>query len=65
MQQIRNNINRAKHGYKATVQGSHDSRIDENGVKTKKLRLKHGSRGLFIKDLKLKGLWTKKLRAKI
>jgi hypothetical protein len=32
------------------------ARIDENRVKTKKLRLKYGSRGLFVKDLKLKGL---------
>jgi hypothetical protein len=39
-------------------------RIDENGVKTEKLWLKHDSRGLFIEDLKLQGLWTKKLRAK-
>jgi hypothetical protein len=31
-------------------------RIDKNGVKTEKLWLKHGSRSLFIKDLKLKGL---------
>jgi hypothetical protein len=38
-------------------------RIDENGVKTEKLGLKHDSRGLFVKDLKLEGLWTKKLRA--
>ena len=27
--------------------------------------LKHGFRGLFIKDLNLKGLWVKKLRAKM
>ena len=39
------------------------ARIDENGVKTKKLWLKQGSRGLFAKDLKEKGLWVKKLRA--
>jgi hypothetical protein len=39
-------------------------RIDENGVKTKKLWLKHYSRGSFVKDLKLEGLGTKKLRAK-
>jgi hypothetical protein len=25
--------------------------IDENGVKTEKLWLKHGSRGPFVKDL--------------
>jgi hypothetical protein len=40
------------------------SRIDENGVKTEKLWLKHDSRGLFVKDLNLEGLWTKKLRAR-
>jgi hypothetical protein len=39
-------------------------RIDENGVKTEKLWLKHDSRGLFVKDLNLEGLWTKKPRAK-
>jgi hypothetical protein len=32
------------------------ARIDENGVKTKKLWLKQGSRGLFVKVLKEKGL---------
>jgi hypothetical protein len=32
------------------------ARIDENGVKTEKLGLKHDSRGLFVKDLKLEGL---------
>jgi hypothetical protein len=32
------------------------ARIDENGVKMEKLCLKHGFRGLFVKDLKLKGL---------
>jgi hypothetical protein len=32
------------------------ARINENGVKTEKLWLKHGSRGLFVKDLKIKGL---------
>jgi hypothetical protein len=32
------------------------ARIDENGVKTKKLWLKHDSRGLFVEDLKLEGL---------
>jgi hypothetical protein len=37
-------------------------RIDENGVKTKKLWLKYDSRGLFIENLKLKGLWKKKTR---
>jgi hypothetical protein len=31
-------------------------RIDENGVKTKKLGLKHDPRGLCVEDLKLKGL---------
>jgi hypothetical protein len=41
------------------------TRIDENGVKTEKLWLKHGSRGSFVKELKLKGLRTKKPRAKI
>jgi hypothetical protein len=32
------------------------ARIDENGVKMEKLGLKHDSRGLFVEDLKLKGL---------
>jgi len=31
----------------------------------KKLWLKQGFRGFFIKDLKAKGLWVKKLRAKM
>jgi hypothetical protein len=31
-------------------------RIDENRVKTDKLWLKHDSRGLFVKYLKLEGL---------
>jgi hypothetical protein len=39
-------------------------RIDENKVKTEKLWLKHDSRGLFVKDLNLEGLWTNKSRAK-
>jgi hypothetical protein len=39
------------------------TRIDENGVKMKKLWLKHDSRGLFVEDLKLEGLWAKKPRA--
>jgi hypothetical protein len=38
--------------------------IDENGVKTEKLWLKHDSKGLFVGDLKLEGLWTKKPRAR-
>jgi hypothetical protein len=29
------------------------ARIDENGVKTEKLGLKHDSRGLFVNDLNL------------
>jgi hypothetical protein len=32
------------------------ARIDENGVIAEKLWLKHDSRGLFVKDLKLEGL---------
>jgi hypothetical protein len=32
------------------------ARIDENGVKTGNLCLKYDSRGLFLEDLKLKGL---------
>jgi hypothetical protein len=31
-------------------------RIDENGVKMEKLWLKHDSKDLFLKDLKLEGL---------
>jgi hypothetical protein len=31
-------------------------RIDENGVKTEKLRLNHDSRSLFVEVLKLEGL---------
>jgi hypothetical protein len=33
-------------------------------LNTEKLWLKGDSRGLFVEDLKLKGLWTKKPRAK-
>jgi hypothetical protein len=40
------------------------ARIDENGVKTEKLWLKHDFRGLFVKNLKLEGLWAKKPRAR-
>ena len=40
------------------------ARIDENGAKTKKLWLKHGSRGLFVNVLKEQGLWVKKLGTK-
>ena len=40
------------------------ARIDENGAKTKKLWLKHGSRSLFVKVLKEQGFWVKKPRAK-
>jgi hypothetical protein len=36
--------------------GRVSTRIDENGVKTEKLWLKHDSRGLFIEDLKLEAL---------
>jgi hypothetical protein len=32
------------------------ARIDENGVRTEKLGLKQAFRGLFVEDLKLKGL---------
>jgi hypothetical protein len=32
------------------------ARIDENGVKMEKLGLKHDSRGLFVKGLKVEGL---------
>jgi hypothetical protein len=32
------------------------ARINDNGVKTEKLWIKDGSRGLFLKDLKLKEL---------
>jgi hypothetical protein len=39
--------------------------IDENGVKTEKLWPKHDSRGLFVGDLKLEGLWTKKSSVRI
>jgi hypothetical protein len=38
--------------------------INENGVKTEKLWLKHDFRGLFVKDLKVEGLGTKKPRVK-
>jgi hypothetical protein len=31
-------------------------RIVENGVKTEELGLKHDARGLFVEDLKRKGL---------
>jgi hypothetical protein len=36
------------------------ARIDENRVKTEKLWIKYDSRGLFVEDLKLEELWTKK-----
>jgi hypothetical protein len=39
-------------------------RINESGVKTEKLWLKYDSRGLFVEDLKLEGLWAKKLRTR-
>ena len=39
-------------------------RIDENGVKMKKLWLKQGFRGLFVRVLKEQGLWVKKPGAK-
>jgi hypothetical protein len=45
-------------------QGSREHKIDENGVQTEKLSLKHDSKGLFVEDLKLEGLWTKKPRAR-
>ena len=38
------------------------ARIDENGAKTEKLWLKHGSMGLFVKVLKEQGLWVKKTK---
>jgi hypothetical protein len=41
------------------------ARIGEIGVKTKKLGLKHGSRGLFVIVLNLKGLCQKKLGARL
>jgi hypothetical protein len=40
------------------------ARINENGVLTEELWLKHGSRGLFIKDLKLKGSEQRNRRLK-
>jgi hypothetical protein len=40
------------------------ARIVENEVKTEKLWLKHDSRGLFVEDFKLEGLWTKKSGAR-
>jgi hypothetical protein len=33
-----------------------NARIDKNGVKIEKLWLKYDSSGLFVKDLKIKGL---------
>ena len=36
------------------------ARFDENGAKTKKLWLKHGSRDLFAIDLNFQGLALKK-----
>jgi hypothetical protein len=41
------------------------ARIDEIGVKTEKLGLNQGSRGLSAKDLDLKGSKTKKPGAKM
>jgi hypothetical protein len=40
------------------------ARIDEIGVKTEKLGLKQGSRGLTAKDLDLKGPQTKQTGAR-
>ena len=40
------------------------ARIDENGAKTKKLWLKHGSRDLFAIDLNFQGLALKKAGTK-
>jgi hypothetical protein len=40
------------------------AKIDEIGIKTEKLGLKQGSRGLSAKDLDLKGPKTKKLGAR-
>ena len=40
------------------------ARIDENGAKTKKLWLKQGFRGLFVKKQSFQGLDLKKLGAK-
>ena len=40
------------------------ARIDENGVKTKKLWLKQGSRDLFVKKQGFQGLDLKKQGAK-
>ena len=37
------------------------ARISKNGVKTRKLWLKHGSKGLSAINWKEKGLWVKKL----
>jgi hypothetical protein len=41
------------------------AKIDENGVKTEKLWLKHDSKGLFVEDLKLEGLWEPRGKTKI
>ena len=41
------------------------ARIDENGVKTKKLWLKQGSRGLFVKKQGFQGLDLEKSGTKI
>ena len=41
------------------------ARIDENGVKTKKIWLKQGSRGLFVKKQSFQGLDLKKLGTKM
>ena len=41
------------------------TRIDENGVKTGKLWLKQGIRGLFVKDLNFQGLDLKKIGIKM
>ena len=40
------------------------ARIDENGTKTEKLWLKHGSSDLFAIDLNFQGLALKKPRTK-
>ena len=45
-----------------TSQGSRERRIDENGVKTKKLWLKQDSKDLFAKKQSFQGLDLKKPR---
>ena len=50
--------------YRTCCKDHVSARINENGVKTWKIRLKQGSRGLFARVLNFQGLDLKKPGAK-